>query len=205
MTDTTGGALSAVALASGRGSNFAALADAVDAGTLPITFRRLITDNPDAGALGVAEAHGIPTTVVLKKDHPDRASFDAALVAAVTEAGAELVCLAGFMRILSPTFLRGVGCPVVNIHPSLLPSFPGLHAQKQALDYGVKISGATVHFVDEGVDTGPIILQAAVPVEPNDTEETLAARILTEEHRIYAEAVRRIVEAGRIVQRSVAP
>lgn len=193
--------LSAVALASGRGSNFAALADAVRAGTMPIAFRLLVTDNPDAGALAVAEEHSVPTAVVNRKDYPDRAAFDNALVNAVVGAGAELVCLAGFMRILSPTFLKGVGCPVVNIHPALLPSFPGLHAQKQAIDYGVKISGATVHFVDEGVDTGPIILQAAVPVEDDDTEASLAARILAEEHRIYAEAIRRIVVEGRIVQR----
>ncbi len=190
-----------VALASGRGSNFAALADGARAGTLPITFTLLVTDNPEAGAIGVAAKHDIPVVVVKRKDYADRAAFDAALVETVSGERPELVCLAGFMRILPPTFLRGVGSPVVNIHPSLLPSFPGLHAQRQALEYGVKISGATVHFVDEGVDTGPIIHQAAVPVLPDDTEESLSARILVAEHTIYAEAIRRIVAAGRPLTR----
>jgi phosphoribosylglycinamide formyltransferase-1 len=128
---------------------------------------------------------------------PDRVSFDEAVAAALDEHGVELVCLAGYMRVLSPEFVRRYRMRVLNVHPALLPAFPGLHAQRQALERGVRVAGATVHFVDEGVDTGPIVLQAAVPVRDGDTEETLSARILVEEHRLYPEAVRLFAE-GRL-------
>jgi phosphoribosylglycinamide formyltransferase-1 len=131
------------------------------------------------------------------KDHGDRAAYDAALMAALDAQAVELLCLAGFMRILSPGFVRSWSGRIMNIHPSLLPAFPGLAGQRQALDYGVKVAGATVHFVDEGVDTGPIIAQACVTVSEGDTEETLAARILAEEHRLYPEAIRLFAE-GRL-------
>jgi phosphoribosylglycinamide formyltransferase-1 len=192
--------LPVAALASGRGSNFLALVDAAQRGDVDAEIRLLISDKPGAPALARAREKGIATAVVERKDYPSRDAFDAALAAIVAEAGVGLVCLTGFMRILSPTFLRGIGCPAVNIHPSLLPAFPGLDAQKQALDYGVTITGCTVHFVDEGVDTGPIILQAAAPVLPGDTVESLAARILEQEHRIYPEAVQ-LIATGKVVSR----
>ncbi|MGK7345538.1 MAG: phosphoribosylglycinamide formyltransferase [Candidatus Nitrospinota bacterium M3_3B_026] len=179
-------------LASGRGSNFQALIDACEAGGLNVEIVLLLTDNPAAGAIERARKHGAPYRVIERREYRSREEFDSALADAVEEAGADLVCLAGFMRILSPEFLSRMGGWVINIHPALLPSFPGLDAQKQALDAGVRITGATVHFVDEGVDTGPIITQAAVPVEPGDTVETLSARILEKEHEIYPEAVRMI-------------
>ncbi|MCL6639745.1 MAG: phosphoribosylglycinamide formyltransferase, partial [Candidatus Rokubacteria bacterium] len=156
-----------------------------------------IADREEALALARAAAAGVTAVFLNPKDYGDRPAYDAALSERLQAAGVELVCLAGFMRILGPAFVRAWRGRVMNIHPALLPAFPGLHAQRQALDYGVKITGATVHFVDEGVDTGPIILQAAVPVEPDDTEETLSARILAEEHRIYPEAVRLYAE-GRL-------
>lgn len=179
-------------LASGRGSNFQALIDACEAGRLDARIVLLLTDNPAAGAIERAKKHGVPHRVIERREYRSRGEFDSALADAVDGAGADLVCLAGFMRILSPKFLSRMGGWVINIHPALLPSFPGLDAQKQALDAGVRITGATVHFVDEGVDTGPIIIQAAVPVEPGDTVEILSARILEKEHEIYPEAVRMI-------------
>lgn len=184
-------------LASGRGSNLQALLDAAARPGYPARVVIVIADRERAPALVRAEAAGVPAVFLDPKGYEDRAAYDTALSERLERAGVELVCLAGFMRILGPAFVRAWRGRVMNIHPALLPAFPGLHAQRQALEYGVKVAGATVHFVDEGVDSGPIILQAAVPVEPDDTEETLSARILAEEHRLYPEAVRLYAE-GRL-------
>lgn len=191
-----GESLPLAVLASGRGSNFQALQDACARGAIAARVAAVISDNPRAPALERARAQGVPAVVVERKDYPSRAAFDTALADAALAAGARLVCLAGFMRVLSPVFLERFGGMVINIHPSLLPAFPGLDAQKQALDYGVKVAGCTVHFVDAGVDTGPIILQACVPVAPDDTVETLSARILEQEHRLYPKAVD-LIAAGK--------
>jgi len=185
------------ALASGRGSNRQALRDAGARADYPARVVVVVSDREDARALARARAAGVSSLFVNPKDHGDRAAYDAVLTKTLEHHEVGLVCLAGFMRILSPVFVRAWQGRLMNVHPSLLPAFPGLHAQRQALDHGVRIAGATVHFVDEGVDTGPIVLQAAVPVEATDTEETLAARILIEEHRIYPEAVRLFAE-GRL-------
>lgn len=185
------------ALASGRGSNFKALLDAQKRGEIPGKFVVLVSDKPDAGALAIARENGVKAVAVSPKDFPSREDHERAVVKVLEDCGVELVCLAGYMRIISPPLLKKFAGRMLNIHPALLPSFPGLHGQKQALCHGAKVSGATVHFVDEGCDTGPIILQAAVPVEENDTEETLSARILAEEHRIYPLAVRLYCE-GRL-------
>ena len=184
-------------LASGRGSNLQALLDAGSRPDYPARVVVVVSDREDARALARARAAGVSSLFVNPKDHGDRAAYDAVLTKTLEHHEVGLVCLAGFMRILSPAFVRAWQGRLMNVHPSLLPAFPGLHAQRQALDHGVRIAGATVHFVDEGVDTGPIVLQAAVPVEATDTEETLAARILIEEHRIYPEAVRLFAE-GRL-------
>jgi len=184
-------------LASGRGSNLQALLDAGSRPDYPARVVVVVSDREDARALARARAAGVSSLFVNPKDHGDRAAYDAVLTKTLEHHEVDLVCLAGFMRILSPAFVRAWQGRLMNIHPSLLPAFPGLHAQRQALHHGVRIAGATVHFVDEGVDTGPIVLQAAVPVEATDTEETLAARILIEEHRIYPEAVRLFAE-GRL-------
>ena len=184
-------------LASGRGSNLQALLDAGSRADYPARVVVVVSDREDARALARARAAGVSSLFVNPKDHGDRPAYDAVLTKTLEHHEVGLVCLAGFMRILSPVFVRAWQGRLMNIHPSLLPAFPGLHAQRQALHHGVRIAGATVHFVDEGVDTGPIVLQAAVPVEATDTEETLAARILIEEHRIYPEAVRLFAE-GRL-------
>jgi phosphoribosylglycinamide formyltransferase-1 len=184
-------------LASGRGSNLQALLDAGSRPDYPARVVVVVSDREDARALARARAAGVCSLFVNPKDHGDRPAYDAVLTKTLEHHEVGLVCLAGFMRILSPAFVRAWQGRLMNIHPSLLPAFPGLHAQRQALHHGVRIAGATVHFVDEGVDTGPIVLQAAVPVEATDTEETLAARILIEEHRIYPEAVRLFAE-GRL-------
>ncbi|MBI4561240.1 MAG: phosphoribosylglycinamide formyltransferase [Candidatus Rokubacteria bacterium] len=184
-------------LASGRGSNLQAIIDAIEVGKLAACLPVVISDRRDAQALERARKHGTEAVFVDPKAHADREAFDRAVLAVLAEHGVELVCLAGFMRILTPVFVRAYPGRIMNIHPALLPTFPGLHAQRQALEHGVKVSGATVHFVDEGVDTGPIILQAAVPVHEDDTEETLAARILAEEHRIYPRAIQLFAE-GRL-------
>jgi phosphoribosylglycinamide formyltransferase-1 len=180
-------------LASGRGSNFEALAAAHDEGRLGARIACLVSDNPRAGALAVAARYGIPS--VLVEPGPKRGRLAAAaeleIVAALQEAGVNLVCLAGFMRIVGQRILDAFPGAILNVHPSLLPSFPGLDAQGQALAHGVKVTGCTVHFVDAGIDSGPIVLQAAVPVLDDDTTETLAARILEREHALYPEAVRR--------------
>ncbi len=184
-------------LASGRGSNLQALLDAGSRPDYPARVVVVVSDREDARALARARAAGVSSLFVNPKDHGDRPAYDAVLTKTLEHHEVGLVCLAGFLRILSPVFVRAWQGRLMNVHPSLLPAFPGLHAQRQALDHGVRIAGATVHFVDEGVDTGPIVLQAAVPVEATDTEETLAARILIEEHRVYLEAVRLFAE-GRL-------
>jgi len=184
-------------LASGRGSNFEAIARAVESGFIPATLAVLVTDRPDARAVDIARAHGIEPLALDAREYPGRDAHEKAVIGALEERGIGLVCLAGYMRLLSGAFVGHFEGRLLNIHPSLLPAFPGLHAQRQALRHGVKLAGATVHFLDEGVDTGPIVLQAAVPVSEDDTEETLSERILAEEHRIYPEAVRLFAE-GRL-------
>ena len=184
-------------LASGSGSNLQSIIDNSERGVLPIDIACVVSNNIGAFALERARKHGIPALHIDHRIFTGREAYDAALVETLHEYGVELVVLAGFMRIITPVLLDAFPAAVMNIHPALLPAFPGLHAQRQALDYGVKVSGCTVHFVDAGTDTGPIIIQAAVPVMEGDTEETLSARIVTEEHRIYPEAVRLFAE-GRL-------
>jgi phosphoribosylglycinamide formyltransferase 1 len=175
-------------LLSGRGSNFEAIARNVQAGKIPASMAVVISNREDAPGLERAREMGLKTRIIPSKGK-EREAYDREVVAALQEFQVDLVCLAGFMRILSPYFIRAFPRRILNIHPALLPAFPGLDAQKQALECGVKFSGCTVHIVDEGVDTGPIIRQAVVPVLDDDTVETLSARILKEEHRIYSEAV----------------
>jgi len=183
-------------LLSGRGSNFEALADSIAAGRIPGAEIVLVVSNrEDAPGLARAAARGIAARAIPSKGLP-REAYDTLVVAELQRAGVELVCLAGFMRLLSPKFIAAFPQRILNIHPSLLPSFPGLEAQRQALEYGVKFSGCTVHLVDENLDAGPILAQAVVPILDGDTDETLSARILAEEHRIYTEGVRLIL-SGR--------
>jgi len=177
-------------LISGSGSNLQAIIDTSEKGEIPCTVGIVISNKADAYGLVRAKKHGIPTEVVDHRSFPGREEFDAKLVEILRGSGAELVCLAGFMRVLTPVFVRAFPNRILNIHPALLPSFPGTHGPRQALSYGVRFSGCTVHFLDEGVDTGPVIVQAVVPVYDDDTEETLAARILVQEHRIYPMAIR---------------
>lgn len=184
-------------LASGRGSNLQAILDACARPDFPAAVALVISDRERAPALDRARAAGVEALWLNPKDFGDREAYDGALVRELQARGVGLVCQAGWMRILSPVYIRAFRGRAINIHPSLLPAFPGLHAQRQAVEHGVQVAGATVHFTDEGVDTGPIIVQAAVPVEPGDTEDTLAARILAVEHRIYPEAIRLFAE-GRL-------
>ncbi len=181
-------------LLSGRGTNFEALAESVAAGRIPNAEIAIVISNRE-GAPGIAraQARGIETRVIPSKGM-QREEYDRLVVAALEEKRVDLVCLAGFMRLLSPYFIEKFRYRILNIHPSLLPAFPGLEAQRQALEHGVKFSGCTVHLVDENLDAGPIIVQAVVPVRDADTPETLAERILAEEHRIYSEAVRIVLE-----------
>jgi|SRR5690242_1192896 len=183
-------------LLSGRGSNFEALADSVAAGRIPNAEIAVVVSNRE-GAPGIdrAKARGIPAKVIPSKGL-EREVYDRQVAAALNEARVGLVCLAGYMRLLSPYFVAAFPQRILNIHPSLLPSFPGLESQRQALEYGVKFAGCTVHFVDENLDAGPIILQAVVAVEDGDTEDSLSARILKEEHRIYSEAVKTVLEGS---------
>jgi phosphoribosylglycinamide formyltransferase 1 len=196
-------------LLSGRGSNFEALAESVSAGRIPNAEIAIVISNRE-GAPGMdrARARNIPALVIPSKGL-EREAYDRQVVARLREANVELVCLAGYMRLLSPYFVAAFPNRIVNIHPSLLPAFPGLESQRQALEYGAKFTGCTVHFVNEDLDAGPIILQAVVPIEENDTAETLSVRILREEHRAYTEAVRLILEGryrieGRRVLRAAA-
>jgi phosphoribosylglycinamide formyltransferase 1 len=184
-------------LASGRGSNLQAIIDAIDAGRCPARVAVVVSDRKDAPALDRARRAAIRGVHLDPRAFPDRAAFDQAVAGVLDEGGVELVCLAGYMRLLSPELVRRYRGRILNVHPALLPTFPGLHAQRQALEHGVKVSGATVHFVDEGVDTGPIVLQSAVPVLEGETEASLTARILVEEHRLYSEAIRLYAE-GRL-------
>lgn len=182
-------------LLSGRGSNFAAIARNIGAGRLDAEIAIVISNKPDAAGLATARELGLKA-ICLPSKGLEREAYDRLVIAELHSAQVDLVCLAGFMRLLSAAFVREFPLRILNIHPSLLPAFPGLDAQHQAFDYGARISGCTVHFVDEKLDHGPIVLQEAVPVENGDTSEMLAARILAAEHRVYTEAIR-IVLAGR--------
>ena len=193
-------------LLSGRGSNFEALAESVAAGRIPNAEIALVVSNRE-GAAGIerAKSRGIETRVIPSKGL-QREEHDRQVVAALQEKGVELVCLAGYMRLLSPLFVRSFPGKILNVHPSLLPAFPGLEAQRQALEHGAKVTGCTVHFVDENLDAGPIVLQATVAIRDDDTVETLSERILREEHRIYSEAVKIVlsgnfrIEGRRVIQ-----
>jgi phosphoribosylglycinamide formyltransferase 1 len=195
-------------LLSGRGSNFEALAESVAEGRIPnAEIAIVISNRPEAPGLKRAEARGIPTRMIPSKGL-QREDYDRQVAAVLQEYKVDLICLAGYMRLLSPYFVAAFPRMILNIHPSLLPSFPGLEAQKQALDHGVKFAGCTVHFVDENLDAGPIIVQAVVPVQDSDDERTLSERILKEEHRIYSQAVKIILEGryrieGRRVLRTL--
>ncbi len=182
-----------VILISGRGSNMQALLDA----GLPVEFACVISNRPDAKGLEIAASHGVPTVVLNHRDYADRPGFDTALAAEIDAFAPELVILAGFMRVLSDAFVLHYERRLINIHPALLPAFPGLDTHQRALAAGVKLHGCTVHFVTPEVDSGPILAQAAVPVLPNDTQHTLAARVLRQEHRLFPQAVRWCAE-GRV-------
>ena len=184
-------------LASGRGSNFQAILDSISSGFLKAEVAVLISDNPKAYALERARKHGIEALYINPKDFKDKDSYYFRIADELKDRSVGLVILAGFMRIVGKPLIEQYRNRIMNIHPAILPSFPGLHGQKQASDYGVKISGCTVHFVDEGIDTGPIIIQAAVPVYDDDTEESLSERILKHEHRIYPAAIKLFSE-GRL-------
>ena len=184
-------------LCSGRGTDLQSIIDAIADGKLDAEIAVVLTDKPDVMALERARKAGIRNVCVNRKEYEDRESFEHVLVAELETSGVTLVILAGFMRILSPYFVHAYSGRIMNIHPALLPSFGGAHAHRDVLAYGVKISGCTVHFVDEGMDSGPIILQAAVPVLDDDTEETLGARVLEQEHIIYPKAIQLYVE-GRL-------
>jgi phosphoribosylglycinamide formyltransferase-1 len=191
-------------LLSGRGSNFVALAENIEAGRIPGAEIAIVVSNRE-GAPGIAKAmeRGIATRVIPSKGL-EREAYDRQVVSVLNSEKVDLICLAGYMRLLSPFFVTAFPQRILNIHPSLLPSFPGLESQRQALEYGVKFAGCTVHFVDENLDAGPIVLQAVVPVNDGDTDATLSERILAEEHRIYSEAVKIVLEgqfkiAGRRV------
>ena len=183
-----------VILISGRGSNMEALIAARDAGNLPVNIAAVISNRPDAKGLETAQGAGIEAHFIDHKAYAGREAFDAALAECIDGFAPDLVVLAGFMRILSEGFVRHYEGRLINIHPSLLPAFPGLHTHQRALEEGVRIHGCTVHFVTPALDHGPVIIQAAVPVLDDDTEATLAARILTQEHRIYPQAVRWFAE-----------
>jgi phosphoribosylglycinamide formyltransferase-1 len=183
-----------VVLVSGSGSNMAALAEACDTADFPAEIVGVISDKPDAGGLAKAQARGIRTLVLARRDFSSKAEHEAAVLRALAELNADIVCLAGYMRLLSADFIRPFEGRILNIHPSLLPLFPGLHTHQRALDAGVRISGCTVHFVTEGMDEGPAIVQAVVPVLAGDTAETLAGRVLTVEHKSYPLALRLVAE-----------
>ena len=192
-------------LISGSGSNLQSIIDNIEKGALQATIEIVVCNKPDALGINRAQKHGLPVAVLKHEDFKTREDFDAELIRILKKSEVDLVALAGFMRILTPFFLKAFPQKVINIHPALLPSFPGTSGQKDAFEYGVKFSGCTVHFVDEGVDTGPIIIQSVVPVFQSDTKETLAARILKEEHRIYPRAIQFFAEgkveiAGRRVR-----
>jgi phosphoribosylglycinamide formyltransferase-1 len=185
-------------LVSGRGSNLQAIIDNIEKGLLPAEIAVVISDQPDAYSLERARKHNVPAIPLSAKGQKGkREEYDALLVKELQKHQVELVCLAGFMRIITPTLIKAFPSRILNIHPALLPAFPGLHVQKAALEHGVKFSGCTVHFVDEGMDTGPIVIQAVVPVLDNDTEDSLAERILRQEHKIYSRAIQ-LYAKGRL-------
>jgi phosphoribosylglycinamide formyltransferase 1 len=185
-------------LVSGRGSNLQAIIDNIEKGLLSAELAVVISDQTDAHALKRARTHNIPAMLVSPKGYENkRDEYDALLVKKLRERNVDVVCLAGFMRIITPVLIRAFPNRILNIHPSLLPAFPGLHVQKKALDHGVKFSGCTVHFVDEGMDTGPIIIQAVVPILDSDTEDSLSERILKQEHKVYSRAIQLFAE-GRL-------
>jgi phosphoribosylglycinamide formyltransferase-1 len=188
-------------LVSGRGSNLQAIIDAGQKGEIPAEVVVVISDQPDAFALTRARANNIPAIYVNFQDFPNKEKYEEKVAAILQAHKVELVCLAGYMRILGASMLEAFPNRIMNIHPALLPAFPGLHAQARAWEHGVRFSGCTVHFVDEGVDTGPIILQAVVPVLVEDTAETLAARILEQEHKIYPAAIRLFAQNRLRIQR----
>jgi phosphoribosylglycinamide formyltransferase-1 len=187
-------------LISGRGSNLQAIIDAVSGGTLDARLSVVISNRAEAAGLERARRAGIETLCLSHRDYPSREAYDTALVDALRVRGVGLVCLAGFMRLLSPVFIQAFPNAILNIHPSLLPAFPGLDAQHQAWAHGVKVAGATVHLVDRNLDAGPIVLQSVVPVLDDDTPETLAARILAQEHILYPEAIRLVLSGGWTVE-----
>lgn len=194
-----------VVLASGRGSNFEAIYAACQENQIDGEVVALFSDKEEAVALKTAEKYGLKHKAVIAKNYTDKMMYEKALVEELNQLDYDLIVLAGYMKVLGEHFLTSVKVPIMNIHPSLLPSFPGLHAQRQALEYGVKYTGCTVHFVDSGLDSGPIILQRVVGVENNDTEESLSLRILKEEHRLYSEAIslfaqNRLMIRGRTVE-----
>lgn len=181
-------------LLSGRGSNFEAIADAVERGKIPdAEIVAVISDVQEAAGLERARRRSLPAHVVDRRRFASRSEHEAEVLRILDEASPDLVCLAGYMRLLSPEFVARFRGRIVNIHPALLPKFPGLHAQRRALEAGETVSGCTVHFVDEGTDTGPVILQRTVPVVPGDTEESLSERILEQEHRLYPEAISKVL------------
>ncbi|HET7159298.1 MAG TPA: phosphoribosylglycinamide formyltransferase [Burkholderiales bacterium] len=198
-----------VVLLSGRGSNLQALLDA----HLPANIAAVVSNVPDAAGLAIAEAHGIPTAVIDHRDFADRETFDAALAKEIDQHAPDLVALAGFMRVLTDNFVQRYAGRMLNIHPSLLPAFTGLHTHRRALEAGVRVHGCTVHFVTPDLDHGPIVIQAALAVHPHDTEDTLAERVLGQEHRIYPQAVRwycedrlRLNAAGKVeIDSALAP
>lgn len=184
-------------LISGSGSNLQAIIDAIEEKRLDAVIRVVISNREDAFGLARARKHNVPTEVVDHRRFPAREAYDQALVQILQARGVELVVLAGFMRLLSPLFVKSFSSRIMNIHPALLPAFPGLHVQRKAVEHGVRFSGCTVHFVNEECDEGPIIIQAVVPVFPSDTEQSLSARILEEEHRIYPRAIQ-LYSEGRL-------
>ncbi|TGL90753.1 phosphoribosylglycinamide formyltransferase [Leptospira congkakensis] len=183
-----------VFLASGRGSNFTASVEYIRKKKLKIDLVALVTDNPEAKALGIAKSFGIPTKVIPYSNYPQKAEYHKDLLGEVETYNPDLIVACGYMRILKPEFVRRFRNRIINVHPSLLPAFPGLDSQKQALDYGVKVAGCTVHFVEEGVDTGPIILQKAIAIAPEWTEKELSLAILAEEHKILPLAIQLFCE-----------
>ena len=187
-------------LISGRGSNMVALLDAMESGAVPARCALVISNVAEAPGLQTALGRGVETRVISHKDSASREEHDAKVVAALRAAGVEIVCLAGYMRLLSPLFVEAYRNRVLNIHPALLPAFPGLHVQQKAIDHGVRFTGCTVHLVDEECDHGPILLQAVVPVLPGDSEEALSARILRYEHRLYPAALRLLAEEKVVVE-----
>lgn len=185
-----------VAFISGGGSNMLALAKACEAPDYPAEIVGVFSDKPDAGGLAKAKALGIPTRVFERKAYGSKAEHEAAILDALAEIGPDLICLAGYMRLLSGDFIRAHEGKILNIHPSLLPLFPGLHTHQRALDAGMKVAGCTVHFVTEGMDEGPVIAQSVVPILIDDSAETLAARVLTVEHQTYAAALKLVASGG---------